>query len=261
MSSPEQLFEVLRNEMRAVGVKYKLLAQRIGMSESSVKRIFAQKDMTLTRLAQICKAAGVAMEDVLRKAADAAPHADTLTLAQERSLVADPKLLLVAICCLGHWSVEQILDTYHLTEADCVRKLAALDRLGLIELRPLNRYRLIVSNAFHWRPDGPVQHYFREFVVSDYFDGRFDGTGECLLCVPARLSLPSAQEAVQKIRALAAELARLHHEDRRLQPEERDGFTLLIGLRSWEFSAFTALRRHPDATPVRQHHQTGPRKR
>lgn len=258
MSSPEQMFEVLRAEMRAVGVTYKLLAQRIGMSESSVKRIFAQKDMTLTRLAQICKASGIAMEDVLRKAADASPHADTLTLAQERSLVADPKLLLVAICCLGHWSVEQILDTYELTEAECIRKLTALDRLGLIELRPLNRYRLIVSNAFHWRPDGPVQQYFREFVVSDYFDGRFDGPGECLLCLPARLSLQSAGETVQKIRQLAAELARLHHEDRRLQPEERDGFTLLVGLRSWEFSGFTALRRKAVTEPV---YQTGPRKR
>ena len=258
MSSPEHLFQVLRAEMRAMGVTYKLLAQRIGMSESSVKRIFAQKDMTLTRLAQICKAAGIAMEDVLRKAADAAPQADTLTLAQERSLVADPKLLLVAICCLGNWGIEQILDTYTLTEAECVRKLAALDRLGLIELRPLNRYRLVVSNTFHWRPDGPVQQYFRQFVVSDYFDGRFDGAGECLLCVPARLSLPSSQEAVQKIRRLAADLARLHHEDRRLQPEERDGFTLLIGLRSWEFSAFTALRRQAAATST---HQIGPRKR
>jgi transcriptional regulator with XRE-family HTH domain len=260
MSSPEQIFDVLRAEMRGAGVTYRVLAQRIGMSESSVKRIFAQKDMSLTRLAQMCKAAGIAMEEVLRKAADLAPHADTLTLAQERSLVADPKLLLVAICCLGHWDVEQILDTYELTEAECVRRLTTLDRLGLIELRPLNRYRLMVSNAFHWRADGPVQQYFRQFVVSDYFDGRFDGEGECVLCLPARLSLPSAQEAVQKIRQLASDLARLHHEDRRLQPEERDGFTLLVGLRSWEFSAFTALRR-ASAAPTRAGHQIGPRKR
>jgi hypothetical protein len=70
--------------------------------------------------------------------------------------------------------------------------------------------------------------------------------------------LPSAEEAVQKIRRLAADLARLHHEDRKLQPEERDGFTLLVGLRSWEFSAFTALRRKPPAIAP---HQTGPRKR
>jgi len=259
MASPEQVFEVLRAEMRAAGVTYKVLADRIRMSESSVKRIFAQRDMTLSRLAQICKAAGIAMEDVLRRAADAAPHADTLTLAQEKSLVADPRLLLVAICCLGHWTLDQIVDTYELTEAECVRKLAQLDRLGLIELRPLNRYRLMVSNAFRWLPDGPVQQYFRASVVGDYFAGRFDGEGEALVCLPARLSHKSAQAAVQKIRQLAAELARMHQEDRRLPAAERDGFTLLVGLRSWELSAFTALRRAQ--APQASAHQIGPRKR
>ncbi|OYU25272.1 MAG: transcriptional regulator, partial [Burkholderiales bacterium PBB2] len=118
MSSPEVLIQVLRSEMRAAGITYKQLGQRLEMSESSMKRMFSQGDMSLSRLAQICKAVGVAMEDVLRQAADATPHADTLTLAQERSLVSDPKLLLVAICCLGHWTLEQIIETDTLSETE-----------------------------------------------------------------------------------------------------------------------------------------------
>ncbi|BBB59207.1 transcriptional regulator [Undibacterium sp. KW1] len=265
MSSPELVLKVLRSELRAAGVTYKMLADRIGMSESSMKRMFGQRDMSLSRLAEICKASGIAMEDVLRQAADVTPHADTLSLAQEQSLMADPKLLLVAICCLGHWTLEQIIETYHLSEAECVLHLIALDKLEVIELRPLNRYRLKVSPAFHWRPDGPVQQYFRDVVVGDYFDGSFAGQGETLLFVPARVSSHSAMEMVQKIQQLAAELARLHQDDRRLRPEERDGFTLLVGFRSWEFSAFTALRRPETAAPVKglthQIHQIGPRKR
>jgi DNA-binding Xre family transcriptional regulator len=267
MSSPELVLQVLRGELRAAGITYKLLAQRIGMSESSVKRIFAQKDMSLTRLAHICKTAGIAMEDVLRQAADITPHADTLTLAQEKSVVADPKLLLVAICCLGHWSLDQIVETYDLSETECIRKLVRLDRLELIELKPMNRYRLRVSNAFRWRADGPVQQFFRQSVVEDYFSGRFDGPGETLMCVPARLSQPSAQDLVKKIQQLAAELARLHQDDRRLQPQERDGFTLLLGFRSWELGAFTALRRAGDpsaqvkASAALSAYQMGPRNR
>ncbi len=243
MSSPEQVIAVLRAELRAAGITYKALAERIDMSESSVKRMFGQKDMSLSRLAQICKAAGIAMEEVLRGAADATPRADALTLTQETSLTANPRLLLVATCCLGHWSMEQMLETYQLTEAQCIGLLAELDRLGLIELKPANRYSLRVSNAFHWLPDGPVQRYVRAHVVEDFFSGSFDGAGEALMCLPARLSLASAAELVQKIQQLAAELARLHQNDRRLDPSERDGFTLLLGFRSWEFAAFTALRR------------------
>ena len=248
MSSPELVLQVLRAELRAAGITYKLLAQRIGMSESSVKRMFAQKDMALSRLAQICKSCGIALEEVLRRAADAHPHADTLTLTQEKSLVANPRLLLVATCCLGHWTMEQVIETYTLSEADCIGHLAELDRLGVIELKPLNRYSLRVSNAFRWLADGPVQRYFREHVVADYFGGRFDGVGETLMCLPARLSVPSAQELAQKIQQLAGELARLHQNDRKLAAHERDGYTLLVGFRSWEFAAFTALRR---AAPAR----------
>lgn len=256
MSSPELLLRVLRTQMRAAGVTYKLLAERIGMSESSVKRMFGQQDMTLSRLAQICKASGIALEEVLRGAADATPHSDSLTPLQEKSLVANPHLLLMAICCLGHWTLEQVLETYALSEPACIVLLAELDRLGLIELKPLNRYSLRVSNAFHWQPDGPVQRFFREHVVSDYFGGSFAGAGETLLFLPARLSLPSARELEAKIQQLAAELARLHQNDRKLAPQERDGFSLLVGFRSWEFAAFTALRRHGAAD-----HQTGPRNR
>ncbi len=243
MSSPEILLQVLRSEMRAADMTYKQLALRLGMSESSVKRVFSQGDMSLSRLEQICKAVGVAMEDVLRQAADCAPHADTLTLEQERSLVRDPKLLLVAICCLGHWTLAQIIEVYAISETECIGLLVKLDRLALIELKAMNRYRMRVSIAFRWLADGPVQQFFRKHVVDDYFGGRFDGAGEALLCVHGRLSNPSAQELVQKIRQLAAELARLHQDDQRLQTTERDGFTLLLGLRSWEFAQFTAMRR------------------
>lgn len=243
MSSPETILQVLRAEMRGAGITYRVLAERVGVSESSVKRVFSSGDMSLSRLASICKAAGISMEDVLRQAADAAPHADTLTLAQERALVADSQLLLVGICCVGQWNIAQIIETYQMTEADCVKCLVKLDRLGLIELKPLNRYRMKVSRAFRWLPDGPVQHYFREHIVDDYFGGRFDGSDEALLFVQARLSQPSAVELVQRIQRLAGELARLHERDQRLSANERDGYTLMLGLRSWEFAAFTAMRR------------------
>ncbi len=243
MSSPELLLQVLRSEMRAANMTYRGLAERLDLSESSIKRMFSQGDMSLSRLAQVCKVIGVALEDVLRQAADAAPQSDTLTLAQERALVADAKLLMVATCCLGHWTLEQIIETYAISEAECIGYLLKLDRLALIELKPLNRYRLRVSRAFRWLPDGPVQQLMRQHVVGDYFAGRFDGPGETMLCVHGRLTDPSAQELVQKIQQLAAELARLHQDDQRLQPALRDGYTLLLGLRSWEFSQFTAMRR------------------
>ncbi|MDI4633515.1 helix-turn-helix transcriptional regulator [Pelomonas sp. V22] len=244
MSSPEKLLQVLRAEMRAAGITYRELATRLTLSESSVKRMFSLQDMTLSRLAEICKAIGLSLDDLMRQAADAStPESDSLTLEQETALVSDPVLMLVAISCLGHWTLEQIVETYEISEPEGIRHLAQLDRLGLIELKPLNRYRLRVARAFRWMPDGPVQRFLRKFVVDDYFAGNFDGSGETLMLVHGRLTSASAQEMVQKIQQLAADLARLHAEDQRLPSSSRDGFTLMVGLRSWEFAQFTAMRR------------------
>lgn len=261
MSSTDLLLDVLRTELRRVGMTYKRLADLIEMSESSIKRMFGQKDMTLSRMAQICKVSDISLEELMRQALDVRPQAEELSLAQERALMENPKLLLVAISCLGHWTFEQIIETYTLTEAECVLCMIELDKHAMIELKPMNRYRLRVSPAFRWRADGPIQTFFRDVVVGDYFQGRFDGVGESLMCVPARLSQRSAQEVQQKIQHLAAEIARLQQEDRRLAPEDRDGFSLMLGFRSWEFSAFTALRRPVTMANAKARvvHQIGPK--
>ena len=73
---------------------------------------------------------------------------------QERAVVADKRLLLCAICVLSQWTLEQIRSSYRLTEAECIKSFAQLDRIGIIELRPLNRYRLKLARRFAGGPMG-----------------------------------------------------------------------------------------------------------
>ena len=50
MSTTQDLVNVLKAELRAAGVTYADLADALGMSESSVKRVFAKADMPLSRI-------------------------------------------------------------------------------------------------------------------------------------------------------------------------------------------------------------------
>lgn len=243
MATPELLLHTLKRELRRLGLTYRELASRAGVSESTVKRLFSRGDMPLSRLHALCQAARLPLSDLMRQAADAEPQAQGLTTEQESRLVADPRLLLVAVCCLGQWPFEGMVSHYALEPAQVVHALVQLDRLGLIELHPLNRYTLRVARTFRWLPDGPVQRWFRRHVAPDYFDGRFDGPGEALMFVHARLSPRRARELALQCRQLAAQAAAAHQEEQRLGGEDREGYTLLVGLRSWEFSAFTAMRR------------------
>jgi hypothetical protein len=183
--------------------------------------------------------------DLARRVADAQPLRGELSLEAEQAVVADPKLLLMAICCLSQWSLEQIVATYELTEAEAVQRLVALDRLGVIELRPMNRYRLLVAKTFRFRSGGPLMAYFRDRVVADYFASDFDGPDELLLTVHGQVTPQAAEALRERLTRVAEDFAQQHVADQRLSPERRRALTLVVGMRSWLFSALRQMLRPP----------------
>ena len=243
MSTTADLVLALKKELKAAQMTYADLARGLDMAESSVKRMLAKGDMALSRIDAICRVLKLDFAELARRVADAQPLLKELTQEQERAVVADKKLLLCAICVLSQWTLDQITTEYRLTEAECIKYFAALDRIGIIELRPLNRYRLKLAKTFRWRPHGPVMHYFRDHAVLDYFNGGFDGHAEGLLLVHGAVSRAIAPSFLERLQRVAQDFAQQHQADQKLAAGEREGYTLLLAMRSWEFAAFTQLRR------------------
>ena len=243
MSTTADLVVALKKELKAAQMTYAQLAKALGMAESSVKRMLAKGDMPLSRIDAICRALKMDFAELARRVADAQPLLKELTLEQERAVVGDKKLLLCAICVLSQWTVEQITGAYRLSEAECITCFAQLDRIGIIELKPMNRYRLKLAKTFRWRPRGPVMDFFREHAVLDYYKGGFDKPGEGLLLVHGSVSRAVAPMFFERLQRVAQDFAQQHQADQRLPEKELEGFTLLLAMRSWEFEAFTRLRR------------------
>jgi transcriptional regulator with XRE-family HTH domain len=243
LSGTQTLIEVLKDELKAADITYADLAERIGMSESSVKRMFSKRDMPLTRIDEICLACKITFDELARKVADASPLVTELTLEQETAVMKDPKLLLVSICCLSQWTYEQIVSTYKITDAECVARLVKLDRLGVIELKPQNRYRLKVAKTFRWRPDGPLMSYFREAILPDYFNGRFARDGEAVHLVHGSISAGMAPTFVERLKRLGNDFSAQHLADQKLKDDQKNGYTLILAMRQWEFGGFTQMRK------------------
>ncbi len=243
MSTTADLVTVLKKELKTARMTYAALATKLGMAESSVKRMLARGDMSLSRIDAICRALKLDFAELARQVADKQPLLAELTESQEKAVVADKKLLLVAICVLSQWTLEQITGSYRLTVAEGIKYLAQLDHLGIIELKALNRYRLKLAKTFRWRPHGPVMNYFRENALLDYFSGGFDGGGEGLLLVHGSISRSLAPSFLERMQRVAQDFAQQHQADQKLGDKDREGYTLLLAMRSWEFEAFTALRR------------------
>ena len=247
MATTQALIGVLKTELKAAGITYAALARDLSLAESSIKRMFAQGEMPLSRVDDICRVLRTDYAELSRRVAASVPLRSELTLAQEQAVVADRVLLLVAMCVLSQWSLAQIVASYRISQAETVRCMTQLDRLGIIELRPLNRYSLKLAKTFRWRPNGPVMAYFRSHVVADYFDAGFDGESELLMLVHGQVGRSAAAAFNERLQRLAQDFAQQQSIDQNLARHLKRPYTLVLGMRSWLFGAFRDLKREPAA--------------
>jgi DNA-binding Xre family transcriptional regulator len=254
MAQSAALVEALKRELRARKRTYADVARHLRMSEASIKRIFSRGDLTLARVDKVCEMLGMEFSDLARAIDGPGAVISRLTEEQEKELVADPKLMLVALCALNQAPYERILREYEFTEAELVRLLARLDRLKFIELLPGNRYRLLASRAFSWIPDGPIHRLFKTDACQDYFRADFDGEDEMLVLVNGTLSKASVASVLARLKRAASDFAEMRIDDARLPFAERRPMTLLIAARPWEpaFVAAYRRRRERPAAPARR---------
>lgn len=243
MARSAVLIDTLKRELKARGITYAAVARALRMSEASVKRMFARREFTLSRLDAICDVAAMEFSELVRLSAPREAVISQLSHEQEKELVANPKLMLVALCTLNHWTYEQILERYALTPPECVKLLARLDRLKFIELLPGNRVRLLVSRAFSWLPDGPIQRLFKEQFQADFFRSRFDRECELMILANGALSRASVAALLDRLRKAAAEFSALRGEDAALPAGERTPITLLVAARPWAAAFLQKYRR------------------
>jgi transcriptional regulator with XRE-family HTH domain len=235
--------EALKRQLKAQDITYADLAQRIGVSEASVKRMFSLKNFTLHRLDQILTAIGIDFQDLAQVARERQQLISSLTFEQEEEIIGDTRLFIVAVSALNMRPFEQIIGMYDISEAEAVKYLLRLDRIGFLQLLPNNRVKLLVSRTFAWIPNGPIQKYFREKAYGDYLDSRFDGEMEMMRVVNVMLSKQSTAALLEGLKQLADDFSQQHQDDARLPQDERFPISLMLAARPWMPKEFKALLR------------------
>ena len=243
MTQITQLLSTIKHGLKAAGMTYRDVAQALDLSEPSVKRLLASGRLTVERLAQFCELLGLTMAELLQEAERSTPRLQTLTREQEAQLVSNEKLLLVAVCALNHWSLEDIVSAYCVSKAECIKHLLVLERMGLADLKPGNRIRLLVARDFDWLPDGPIRRFFLQQGLPDFMTSRFDGPDETLHFAHGMLTQPAYAQLHVEIHKLRSKLAALHNESLSAPLSEKRGTALLLAMRVWEPQVFRKLKR------------------
>lgn len=235
MSSTKSLVDTLKKALKSRGKTYRDVATALGLSEASVKRLFSERNFTLDRLEHICQEIDLTISDLVRLAETESPALRELTEEQEKELVSDIKLLLVAVLLVEGWTYDDIYQHYEFTEPEIVQRLAHLDRLNLIELQPNNRVKLLFANDFAWRKNGPIEQYFTRNIKGAFLRSRFNKKDEALLFVYGVLSERSNAVLQRRLKQVASEFYDLHREDLSLPLEQRQGSSMILAIRPWNF--------------------------
>lgn len=247
MADTSSLTNALKRALRARRINYAQVASALDLSEASVKRLFSRGGFTLERFEQVCALAGTSLVALARESESGRDAVAQLTPEQERAIMRDPRLLLMAVCALNHLTLDDVIGRYAITKAEGVRLLLELQRIDFLELLPENRIRLRVTHAFRWLPNGPIQQYFKAKAQNEYFRSPFDRPGETMLLMNCMLPQSMVEHMASRLRRLANEFVELHEDHKHLPPGERRSVTMLLAMRPWELDDFQALRRpRPD---------------
>ena len=181
MSETDKVITELKRQLKISGVKYTDVAQALSLTEGSVKRLLAAgNQISLERLNAICELIGMDMAELF-KLASPTQALTALTYEQEKQLVDDKALLLVAVCVVNGYQFEEILNQYEFTQPELIKYLIQLDKLDIIELLPNNRLKLKLSPTFSWIAGGPIQRFFQQQVQDEFFRSHFSGEDEKLM--------------------------------------------------------------------------------
>lgn len=236
MDQTDQWIGTLKRCLKARGLTYKEVGKALNLSEASIKRLFSDRSFSLKRLEQICRLIDMNFSDLARlNDLKYRERLTVLSVAQEAELAKDPILLSYFYLLLNGWKIGRIARRFELDEKRQIRLLAKLDRLGLIELQPNNKVRLLTERRIQWRRDGSVRRlYEREVKQAFLMDGFTEGISS--------YSFESAELAPESARLIRRRLARLSREfdelaelDTNLKPKEKRGYGLMIAIRPWAY--------------------------
>lgn len=243
MTQIKSVVETLKKQLKSRQFTYAEIARQLEMSEANVKRMFATQRFSLERLEQICHLMQMELSDLFRLYEESRQQVTQLTQEQERELVSDSRLLLVAVSVRNRLSFDDIIRHYQISETECIRHLARLDRLKIIDLLPNNRIKLRISEDFHWLPNGPIERYFEQQIQAKFLKSGFSRAGQQRLFLSGLLSEASHQVVLTKLQLLGREFAELQRQDAHLPLDKKENLGLLLALKPWEYDLFQPMLR------------------
>ena len=233
------IHSALKRILKAKGMTYQSLATKLGLSEASIKRTFKDESLTITRLEQICDAAGVSIKEITDLAElHSTKKACQPSFEQEEFLANDPKLFVYFYLLIRGWEPSEIVTKYQFSAREGQKILSELDSIGLIERFPGDKIRLKLGPEIDWLRNGPVRKSYEKAIKEELFDFDFGSTNDRLCFANWEVSDETSARMIKAVDAFFQSMDMLAASDKHLAKDESKSFGFLLGIRPWTYSGF-----------------------
>src|SRR4051812_12184355 len=147
---------VLKKALKAKKYTYSKLAEKIGVSEATIRRIFAGYECNIGRLFDICEVLGISFLEIVQFALQEQIASFFLSKKQEEHFAKNPRDYGFFRELYYGKSLKQVCKEWELTEGQAFTRLLKLERLGLLTLGPGNEFRFQVTGQMNWSDTGPM---------------------------------------------------------------------------------------------------------
>lgn len=215
-----EVFETLKGALRARNLTYADLAERIGCSEPTIKRIFANRDTKLSRLVEICDALDLRLDDIVAQAKRTDPSPVELSDQVELQLSEDPSAFHLFLLLREGLTAVEIAEQFDLTGDAVFNVGMRLERMGLVEVQKNDRLKLRNNGPIRFRRDGPLNRALAainlKFVRRVFLAEDSDAAG--FLTQSRHISDATARQVMQRIRDLTHEFKEMARQDQLTLP-------------------------------------------
>ncbi len=136
---------VVKSELRKRRIAYHSVAELLGVSEVSVKRLLNNaQPLSMQRLINISQFIDIPLSKLLQRAEESLNQLHLFTAQQDEAFYQQPQLFTLWSALAEQKNIDELIQKYSLTKTDLYRYLRELEQLGLIELKLANQYKLLM---------------------------------------------------------------------------------------------------------------------
>jgi transcriptional regulator with XRE-family HTH domain len=227
--SVEKMILVLKQELKAKGIKRREVAARLGVSEITVKRYLSGKSATFTTLEAMANLVDLDLLSLAARAQEQSEATPSLSKAQQAALGGSRPLASVYILLLRGWTPAKIDKEFELGRDKLERLLTKLQDLGMIRRGAGQAVRVLVRPAPDQRGGDQLSDLWRE--LARQFLAEVDLRNERCewFYNSVRLSPASIRRLRELMEQFLLEVRVLGKNDVALPPDEVKWYHLFIG--------------------------------